>query len=122
MANKTISRMSNLSNSVRLTGFLGAAPEIKTLDNQKKLARISLATHAYRKGAAAEGKTVTDWHQLVLWEKQAELAEQYLDKGSKIAIEGRLANRFYTDKDGVKRYTTEVVVTDILFLDRKPSA
>lgn len=114
--------MSNLTNSVRLTGFLGAAPEIKILDDQKKLARISLATHSYRKGNAENGKESTDWHQLVLWEKQAELAEKYLNKGSKIAIEGRLANRYYTDQDGVKRFATEVVVTELLMLDNKRNA
>jgi single-strand DNA-binding protein len=105
--------MSNLTNSVRLTGFLGAAPEIKFTGNEKKLARISLATHGYRRDANNEVVKTTDWHQLVLWEKQAELAEKYLDKGSEIAIEGRLSNRFYTDKDGTKRYVTEVVVSDI---------
>ena len=114
--------MSNLSNSVRLTGFLGAAPEIKFTDSQKKLARISLATNGYYKNARQERVETTDWHQLVLWNSQADLAEKYLDKGSKIAIEGRLSNRFYTDKDGIRRYTTEIVVNEVMFLDRKQSA
>jgi len=110
--------MSTLNNSVRLTGYLGNAPEIKTTDGEKKLAKISLATNSYRKNASGEKVTETTWHQLVLWEKQAELAEKYLVKGSKITLEGRLTNRFYTDKEGVKRYITEVVVNEIDFLSK----
>lgn len=107
--------MNTLNNSVRLTGFLGNAPEIKLTDNQKKFAKLNMATNSYRKNAEGERTTETTWHQIVLWEKQAELAEKYLDKGSKISIEGRLSNRYYTDKDGIKRYVTEVIVNEIDF-------
>jgi len=114
--------MSNLTNSVRLTGFLGAAPEIKITDNDKKLARISLATHGFKRDGDNGLVKTTDWHQLVLWGKQAELAEKYLDKGSEIAIEGRLSNRYYTAGDGTKRFTTEVVVNDIHLFGKRQSA
>jgi len=107
--------MSTLNNSVRLTGFLGSAPEIKITNNQKKVAKLNLATNIYRKNNEGERVTETTWHQIVLWEKQADLAEQFLDKGSKISIEGRLANRYYTDKDGIKRFVTEVIVNEIDF-------
>jgi single-strand DNA-binding protein len=110
--------MSTLNNSVRLTGHLGSAPEIKITESQKKLAKISIATNSYRKNAQGERVTETTWHQVVLWENQAELAEKYLAKGSKVAIEGRLANRFYTDRDGIKRYTTEVIVNEIDILTK----
>ena len=110
-----ISKMNTLNNSVRLTGFLGSAPELKLTDSQKKIAKLNLATNNYRRNSEGERVTETTWHQIVLWEKQAELAEKYLGKGSKISIEGRLSNRFYTDKDGVKRYVTEVIVTEIDF-------
>jgi len=110
--------MSTLNNSVRLTGFLGGAPEVKITDSQKKYAKINLATNGYRKNGKGERVTETTWHQIILWEKQAELAEKYLGKGSKITIEGRLANRYYTDQDGVKRYVTEVVVNEMEFLSR----
>ena len=110
--------MSNLSNSVRLTGFLGAAPEVKVTENQKKFAKLNLATNSYRKNAQGERITETTWYQIVVWEKQAELAEKYLDKGSKISIEGRLTNRYYTDKDGIKRCATEVVVNDMDFTSK----
>jgi single-strand DNA-binding protein len=108
--------MSTLNNSVRLTGFLGGAPEVKITENQKKFAKISLATNSYRKNSKGEKIDEVTWHQIILWEKQAELAERYLGKGSKISIEGRLSNRYYTDKDGIKRYATEVIVNEIDFL------
>jgi len=108
--------MSTLNNSVRLTGFLGGAPEVKVTENQKKFAKISLATSSYRRNSKGEKIDEVTWHQIILWEKQAELAEKYLGKGSKIAIEGRLSNRYYTDKDGIKCYATEVIVNEIDFL------
>ena len=107
--------MSTLNNSVRLTGYLGSAPEVKLTESEKKVAKINLATNNYRKNAKGEKVTETTWHQIVLWEKQAELAEKFLGKGSKISIEGRLSNRYYTDKDGIKRYVTEVIVNEIDF-------
>ena len=110
--------MNNLSNSVRLTGRLGAAPELRELESEKKVAKISLATHYYRKNGKGETVEETHWHQLVLWNKHAEVAEKYLDKGSQIAIEGRLANRFYTDKDGAKHYVTEVIVSELMLLGK----
>jgi len=110
--------MNNLSNSVRLTGRLGAAPEMRELESDKKVAKISLATNYYRKNGKGETVQETHWHQLVLWNRQAEIAEKYLDKGSQIAIEGRLANRFYTDKDGARHYVTEVVVSELMLLGK----
>jgi len=110
--------MNNLTNSVKLTGRLGSAPELKALENEKRVAKISLATNYYRK----DGRSETHWHQLVLWNKQAEIAEKYLDKGSQIAIEGRLVNRYYTDKDGARHYVTEVMVNELMLLDKKASA
>jgi len=110
--------MSTLNNCVRLTGYLGGAPEVNVTNSDKKVAKVSLATNSYRKNAKGEKVTETTWHQIVLWEKQAEVAEKHLVKGSKITLEGRLVNRFYTDKDGVKRYATEVVVNEIDFLSK----
>jgi single-strand DNA-binding protein len=110
--------MNNLSNRVRLTGRLGAAQEMRELNNEKKVAKISLATNFYRKNAQGERVQETHWHQLVLWNKQAEVAEKHLNKGSQIAIEGCLANRFYTDKDGARHYVTELVVNDLMLLGK----
>lgn len=111
--------MSNLRNSVRLTGFLGNAPEVKSLSKTKKLARISLATNDSYKNDKGEKVEETQWHNLTLWDKQADIAEKFLKKGSEISIEGKLTNRSYTDKDGIKRYVTEIVVTEVLMLGKK---
>jgi single-strand DNA-binding protein len=108
-----------LKNKVQLIGNLGNAPEIKNTDNGKKVARFSMATNESYKKENGERVTETQWHNLVAWGKVAELAEQFLNKGSEIAIEGKLTHRDYTDKDGIKRYITEVVVNEILLLDKK---
>jgi single-strand DNA-binding protein len=110
--------MSTLNNSVRLTGYLGGAPKMQLTENQKKFAKISLATNSYRKNNKGENVDEVTWHQIFLWEKHAELAEKYLTKGSKIAIEGRLVNRYYTDKDGAKHQGLEIVVHEIDFLSK----
>jgi single-strand DNA-binding protein len=106
--------MNNLKNSVRLIGNLGGNPEVKELPSGKKLAKLSLATTEKYKDS--DGKTVseTQWHYLVAWGKNADFAEKYLEKGNEIAIEGRLLNRSYTDKDGQKKYISEISVLEIL--------
>lgn len=111
--------MSTLRNKVQLIGHLGNKPEIITLENGKKLAKFSLATNETYKNASGEKVTNTDWHNLIAWNKTAEIAEQYLEKGREIAIEGKLTTRSYDDKDGNKRYVTEVVVNELLMLGNK---
>jgi len=111
--------MSTLRNKVQLIGNLGNSPEIITLENGKKLAKFSLATNESYKNAEGEKITNTDWHNLVAWGKTAEIVEKYLEKGKEIAIEGKLTSRSYDDKDGNKRYVTEVVVNELLMLGNK---
>ena|ERR1700761_2314751 len=106
--------MNSLRNSVRLVGNLGMDPELKSFDNNKKLAKISLATKETYKNDKGERITETQWHNLVLWGALAKFAGDDLKKGDEIAIEGRLAHKSYTDKDGNKRYSTEVVVNEFL--------
>lgn len=108
--------MNNLRNSVRLVGHLGMNPEIKEVANQKKLAKFSLATKEVYKNEAGEKVSDTQWHQLIAWGKQAQIAAKYLKKGHEIAIEGKLSSRSYTDKDGVKRFLTEIVVHEVLMI------
>lgn len=108
--------MNTLRNSVRLVGNLGKDPEVRTFDSNKTKASLSLATKESFKNDKGERVTDTQWHNLVLWGAQAKLAEEYLKKGDEIAIEGKLANRNYTDKDGNKRYFTEIVVNEFLKL------
>lgn len=111
--------MSNLRNSVRLIGFLGNAPEVKEISKTKKLAKLSLATNDSYKNDKGEKVEETQWHNLVLWDKQAEIASKYLVKGSEIAIEGKLVTKNYTDKDGIRRFYTEIIVNDMIMLGRK---
>ncbi len=106
--------MNTLKNSVRLVGNLGMDPEVKSFENDRKLAKIAIATNETYKNDKGERITDTQWHNLVLWGAQAKIAEQILRKGDEIAIEGKLASRSYVDKDGIKRYVTEVVVNDFL--------
>lgn len=112
-------RMTNLRNSVRLIGHLGQNPEIKTTVNGKKVANFSLATNETYTNA--EGKKVSEamWHLIVAWGKQAEFSEKYLEKGKEVAIEGKLSVRDYVDKNGNKKYVTEIVVNDILMIGAK---
>ncbi len=111
--------MNTLKNSVRLVGNLGMDPEVKSFDNNRKLAKIAIATNETYKNDKGEKITDTQWHNLVLWGAQAKLAEDILRKGDEIAVEGRLASRSYVDKDGNKRYATEVVVNEFLKIGLK---
>ena len=111
--------MNNLRNKVQLIGNLGMNPEIKTLDSGKKLAKFSIATNESYKNAKGEKIEDTQWHNLIAWGKTADIIEKYLEKGNEVAVEGKLTNRSYDDKDGNKRYITEIVVNEILMLGGK---
>jgi single-strand DNA-binding protein len=108
-----------LKNKVQLIGNLGQNPEIKTLDGGKKLAKFSLATSEIYRNAQGEKVKETQWHNLVAWGKVAEIVEKYLTKGSEVAVEGKLTNRTYNDKDGNKKYFTELQVNELLMLGEK---
>jgi single-strand DNA-binding protein len=110
-----------LKNKVQLIGNLGGNPDVKTMDSGKKLARFSVATNESYRNAKGEKITETQWHNLVAWGKVAEIAEKFLSKGSEVAIEGKLVNRSYTDKEGIKKYITEVQVSEVLMLGEKAS-
>ena len=111
--------MNNLKNKVQLIGNLGMNPEIKNLDSGKKLAKFSIATNESYKNAKGDKIEDTQWHNLIAWGKTAEIIEKYVKKGNEIAVEGKLVNRNYDDKDGNKRYVTEVLVSEILMLGSK---
>jgi len=110
--------MKAIKNKVQLIGYLGAAPEIKIFESEKKLANISMAVNDRYKNAKGEWVDETQWFNLVAWSKLADYAEQYLFKGSEIAIEGRIVNKSYTDKNEIKRVTTEIVISEILLLSK----
>ncbi len=111
--------MSTLRNTVQLIGHVGNDPEILNLESGKKLAKFSVATNESYKNAKGEKITDTQWHNIVAWGKTAELIENYVPKGKEIGIEGKLTSRSYEDKDGVKRYITEVVCNELLLLGNK---
>ena len=111
--------MSTLRNKVQLIGNLGNHPEIITLENEKKLAKFSIATNESYKNSQGEKVTDTQWHNVVAWGKTAEIVEKYVTKGKEVAIEGKLTNRSYETKEGEKRYITEVVCNELLMLGNK---
>jgi single-strand DNA-binding protein len=110
-----------LKNKVQLIGNLGSNPEIKTLDGGKKLARFNIATNESYRNNNGEKVTETQWHNLVAWGKLADIVERYVMKGSEVAVEGKLTYRTYNDKDGNKKYFTEIQVNELLMLGEKAS-
>ena len=109
-------------NKAILLGNLGKDPEIRRLDDGRAVANFSIATSESYKNKAGERVTNTEWHNVVLWSPLAEIAENYLKKGSQVYIEGKISNRSYEDKDGVKKYISEVVGRDITLLGRAPDS
>ena len=111
-----------LKNKVQLIGNLGNNPEVKSLDGGKKVARFNVATSESYRNTKGEKITETQWHTLVAWGKVAEIAEKFLQEGSEVAIEGKLINRSYNDKEGNKKYITEVQVNEILMFGKENKA
>ncbi len=108
-------------NKVILVGNLGRDPEVRHLDNGRAVTNFSLATSETYKNREGERVTNTEWHNVVLWTPLAEIAEKYLKKGNQVYIEGKLTTRSYDDKDGIKRYVTEVVGREMTLLGSKTS-
>jgi single-strand DNA-binding protein len=111
--------MKSLRNSVQLIGNLGADPEVKKFDNGKMLARLKVATNETYYNQKGEKVQDTQWHNVTVWGKTAEIAEKYLNKGQEIALEGKLTTNTWEDKEGVKRYSTEIVASELLMLGKK---
>jgi single-strand DNA-binding protein len=111
-----------LKNKVQLIGNLGNDPEVKTLESGKKMAKFSVATSETYRNAKGEKVKETQWHKLVAWGKLAEIIEKYVGKGKEVAVEGKLVTRSYNDKEGNKRYITEVEVSELLMLGAKADA
>ena len=108
--------MSTLKNKVQLLGNLGNDPEIITLESGKKLAKFSIATNETYRNAKGEKVTDTQWHNVIAWNKTAEIIEKYIQKGNEVMVEGKLTSRSYETKEGEKRYVTEVVCNELLML------
>lgn len=114
--------MANLRNSVRLMGHLGQDPEVRNVGENKKLVRLSIATNESYKNDKGEKVTETQWHNLIAWGNVASIIENHCKKGNEISIEGKLQTNSYTDKDGIKRYSTEILIHDILLMGAKSEA
>ncbi|PWJ36058.1 single-stranded DNA-binding protein [Sediminitomix flava] len=108
-------------NKVILIGNLGRDPEIRHFEGGSSVATFSIATSENWQDKSGEWKEETQWHNIVAWRWLAQRAEQYLKKGSRVYIEGKLTNRSY-DKDGQTRYITEVVANNLMLLDPRPEA
>jgi single-strand DNA-binding protein len=111
--------MNDTSNRVVIIGHLGRDPEIKTFGDDKKLAKMSLAVNGGFKTVNGETTMQTEWHNVVAWGKLADWAEQNFMRGQKVCVEGKLSSRTYTGKDGIKRYTTEIVATALEMADQR---
>jgi single-strand DNA-binding protein len=114
--------MYSLRNKVQLIGNLGKSPDIKKTESGKKLVKFSVATNEMFTNLKGEKVKETQWHNLVAWGKLADVAEKYLNKGSEVAVEGKLITKDYTDKEGNKKYITEIQVNELLLLGGKASA
>jgi len=106
-------------NKVQLIGNLGKDPEVKYTPQGTPVAKITLATNERYKDKDGQWQDRTEWHNVVLWQRLAEIAGEYLRKGGKVYIEGRLQTRSWEGQDGQKRYRTEVVAGTMLLLDSR---
>lgn len=111
--------MSSLRNSVQLIGHMGIDPEVRTLENGIKVARLRMATKESYKNKSGGWSDETTWHNIVAWEALAERAEKLLSKGSYVLLEGKLTNRSYVDAKGEKRYVYEIRATNFILLDKR---
>lgn len=108
-------------NKVVLICTVGKDPEVRQTQNGNAICNLSAATSRKYKDTQGGMQEETEWHRISLFGKMAELAGQYLKKGSTVYIEGRLRTRKYTDKDGIDRYVTEIIGEHLQFLDKKPA-
>lgn len=104
-------------NKVQLIGRLGGDPEMRYTQSGQSVCNFSMATNNRYTNAAGDKIDDVAWHRVVVWGKPADLASKYLHKGSRLFVEGRLSYRAWTDKDGLKRTSTEVVADELIFLD-----
>ncbi|HAT76727.1 MAG TPA: single-stranded DNA-binding protein [Flavobacterium sp.] len=110
--------MNAMRNKVQLIGHVGQEPEIKTFDGGKKVANITMATNEVYYKDNGDKVEKTEWHKVKAWGKVADIIEKYVTKGKEICIEGKITYSDYLDKNGEKRFVTEIVANDILLLGK----
>lgn len=103
-------------NRVTLIGNLTRDPELRNTPNGKAVASMSIATNRYWTDAQGQKQKEAEFHNIVMWSKLAEIAAQYLRRGSKVYLEGRLQTREWTGQDGIKRYRTEIIADNLIML------
>ena len=108
-------------NKVQLIGYLADAPVINTTASGKKVAKLRVGTSERYKDQSGQYQSTTEWHNLVMFDKTAEIASQYLSKGSQVFIEGKIKYNTYEGKDGQKKYFTEIIVNEFKMLGKKDS-
>lgn len=108
--------MTTMRNSVQLIGHAGLDPEVKTVGNDRKMARFTLATNDYYVNQKGERVEETQWHRVLAWGKLAEIIEKEVKKGKRVLVNGKLTTNNWEDKDGNKRQTVEVVVNEIAMM------
>jgi single-strand DNA-binding protein len=106
-------------NKVTLIGNLGKDPDCQTLEGNISVAKFTLATTEMYKDKNGQSHSETEWHNVVLWRSLADLAKNYLHKGSMVYVEGKLKTRSYDTKDGDKRYVTEIIADQLIMLDKR---
>ncbi|NER09678.1 single-strand binding protein [Muriicola jejuensis] len=111
--------MNAIRNKVQLIGNLGQDPEVVNLDSGNKVAKFSIATNETYKNSKVEKITETQWHNVVVWGKLADVVEKFLLKGSEVAVEGKLIHRTYETKEGEKRYVSEIKCNELLMLGKQ---
>ena len=110
--------MTTLRNSVQLIGRPGMDPEVKTIANDRKMARFTLATNDFYVNNKGERIEETQWHNLVAWGKTAEIVEKLVKKGKEVVIEGKLASNTWEDKEGVRHFNVQVVINELLAIEK----
>ena len=102
-----------------LVGNVGRDPEVRYLDSGVAIAKFPLATSETYTNKSGDRVTNTEWHNIVIWRKLAEVVEKYVQKGQQLYLEGKISNRSYDDKEGIKRYISEIVVDNMQMLGKK---
>jgi single-strand DNA-binding protein len=108
-------------NQVNLLGRVGKDPEVKAVGDGKTVCRFNMATSEVWKDANGQKQERTEWHRVVIWGKLGEICGLYVKKGSMVYVQGKITTRNWEDKDGVKKYSTEIIARDVQFLDAKGS-
>lgn len=118
---KNLNYMNALRNQAQLIGYVGNEPEILTLENGKKRAKFSLATNETYTDGSGERVVDTQWHNIIAWDRQADIVEKYVQTGKEVAVSGKILTRSYEDAAGIKKYVTEIRCSELLLLG-KPEA